>query len=77
MEYYYENSHFTPALGSLMLEAMYGTPGTNDFGVKLNRSNLAAHLAGILQDRAAYARTNAAEIQWVQRILSEVAAPHS
>jgi hypothetical protein len=75
MKYYYENSHFTPALGSLMLEAMYGSKGTNDFGVKLSRSNLTAHLAGILQDRAAYALTNANEIQWVERILSEVTAP--
>jgi hypothetical protein len=77
MKYYYENSHFTPELGGLMLDAMFSAPGTNQFGVKLSSTNLTAHLARILQDRASYVRTNAAEIQWVQRILSEVAGPHS
>jgi hypothetical protein len=75
MKYYYENSPFTPELGGLMLEAMFGAPGTNQFGVKLTRSNLTVQLARILEDRAAYARTNTAEIQWVHDILSEANAP--
>ena len=76
MKCYYENSHFTPVLGALMLDAMFGPPGTNHFGVRLDRANLADHLARTREDRAAYAHTNAPEIQWIQRILSEVNAPH-
>jgi len=71
MKFYFENSHFTPALGGLMLDAMAGGPGTNRFGFKLDHSNLKARLARIREDRANYARTNAAEIQWVQRIVRE------
>jgi hypothetical protein len=74
MNYFYENSHCTPVLGALMLDAMYGAPGANQCGVPLSRSNLTAHLSQILKDRAVYARTNAADIQWVQRLFSEAAA---
>ena len=75
MKYYYENSHCTPVLGGRVLDEVFGGTGTNAFGVKLDRANLQAHLARIKEDRSAYARTNAAEIQWVQRIMSEVSAP--
>lgn len=74
MKYFVENSHCTRVLGALMLDAMFGPPGSNKFGVKLDRSKLAAHLRSIRQDRAAYVRTHAADIQWVRRILSEAAA---
>jgi len=77
MKFYFENSHCTTVLGGFMLDAMFGTPGTNQFGVKLDRSNFDAHLARIREDRAGYARTNAAEIQWVQRIISEVGGSHN
>jgi hypothetical protein len=76
MNYFVENSHCTPVLGALMLDAMFGAPGANQCGVPLSRSNLTAHLSRILADRTVYARTNAADIQWVQRLLSEAATPH-
>jgi hypothetical protein len=69
MKFYFENSHCTPVVGGYMLDAMLG--GTSVFGVELTRSNLDAHLARILTDRAEYARTNAADIEWVRRIASE------
>jgi hypothetical protein len=72
MKFYFENSHCTPVLGGLMLDAMFGDPGTNACGVRLDRSNIKPHLARILEDRAAYARTNAADLQWAQRIITEV-----
>jgi hypothetical protein len=74
MKYYFENSHCTPVLGGMMLDVMFGGGGTNAFGARLERANLQPHLARILADRTAYARTNAAEIQWVGRILSEGSA---
>jgi hypothetical protein len=69
MKYYFENSHCTPVLGGLMLDAMF--EGATTFGIKLDQANIKAHLARVLEDRAAYARTNAADIAWVSRILSE------
>jgi hypothetical protein len=71
MKYYFENSHFTTVLGGVTLDAMFGAGSTNALGVQLDRSNLNDHLARILADRENYARTNAPEIQWVQRILAE------
>jgi hypothetical protein len=68
MKYYFENSHFTPVLGALMLDAMFGAPGANEFGVKINRVNIEAHLAHLRKDRTAYIQTNAADVQWVQRL---------
>jgi hypothetical protein len=67
--FYLESSHFLPTVGSLILDAMFSSGGANSFGVKLDRTNLKAHLARILADRAEYTRTNTAEIQYVQRIL--------
>ena len=74
MRFYFESSHFTPVLGGLMLDAMLGGSSTNQFGFKLDRSHLKTHLARILEDRIDYARTNAADIQWVKRIVTEVGA---
>jgi hypothetical protein len=68
MKYYFENSHFTPVLGAQILDAMYGPPGANEFGVKLTRANLAAHLARLRDNRTAYIRNHAADVQWVQRL---------
>ena len=81
MKFYFENSHCTPVLGGLMLDAMFGDAGANACGVTLDRSNIEPHLARILEDRAAYARTNAADLQWAQRIITEVgrtpSSPHT
>ena len=77
MKYFFENSHCTPVLGALMLDAMFGPPGSNQFGLKLDRTNLAPHLRGILQDREVYARTHAADLQWVRRVLRESPAPQN
>ncbi len=51
-----------------MLDAMFGLPGANEFGVKLNRANLEAHLARLRDDRTAYVSNNAADVHWVQRL---------
>ena len=77
MKFYFESSHCTPTLGGFMLDAMFGGDGTNQFGVKLDRSNVNAHLARIREDRAGYARTNVAEVELVRRILAKASAEHN
>jgi hypothetical protein len=67
--FYLESSHFLPTVGGLILDAMFGSAGTNSFGVKLDRANLNSHLARIRADRVEYALKNTAEIQYLQRIL--------
>ncbi len=72
MKYYFENSHFTPECGRLVLDIMLGNCPTNGFGAKLTRANLKTHLAQVLADRAVFARTNAADVQWVHHVVAEV-----
>ncbi|HWQ93067.1 MAG TPA: hypothetical protein VN673_15440, partial [Clostridia bacterium] len=71
MRYYFENSHFTPLLGGQILDALCGSP-TNQLGAKLTCGTVKEHLARILEDRVAFARTQPAEVEWIQQILSEV-----
>jgi hypothetical protein len=71
MDYYFENSHFTPRLGWQLMDALSGVP-TNGFGVKITCVNIERHLAKILEDRAEYARSNPEEVEWVARIMAEV-----
>ena len=70
MKFYFEGSHLTPALGGMVLDEMLANSSPHQFGVKLTRANVREHLARILEDRAAYARTNASDIQWVQGIMA-------
>jgi len=76
MKFYFENSHCTPLLGGIMLDEIGGSAGTNVFGAKLTRSNFQSCLAGMREDRAVYSRTNAADVEWVQRIALESAPKH-
>ncbi len=73
MKYYFENSHFTPALGALMLDRMF-TGATHDFGERLTSGNLDAHTEKIRVQRETYARTQAREIEWVGSIARSVRA---
>ena len=71
MKYYFENSHYTPALGAVMLDRMLGqTPG--EFGVLISPANIEAHLQKIREQRETYAGAHAAEVQWVQRTARQV-----
>jgi hypothetical protein len=77
MKYYFENSHFTPVFGGMIIDAMFGPSTTNQIGIALSRSNLQEHLARIREDRSTYVRTNSADIQWVGRIVADLTAkPH-
>jgi hypothetical protein len=73
MKFYFENSHYTPALGALMLDRMLAT-ATNDFGVKISPANIEDHLQLIRNQRENYASTHADEVQWVQRISKQALA---
>jgi hypothetical protein len=56
-----------------MLDRMF-RGATNEFGVKISTANIEAHLERIRDQREDYARTNAEDIQWVQRISKEALA---
>ena len=73
MKFYFENSHYTPALGAMMLDRMFGT-ATNDFGAKITAANIEEHLQRIINQRETYARTHPDEVQWVERICTAALA---
>jgi hypothetical protein len=67
MKFYFENSHYTPAMGALMLDRIF-LGNTNQFGAKISAETIDDHLRLIRAQREAYVRTHTAEVQWVQRI---------
>jgi len=73
MKFYFENSHYTPALGALMLDRMFGA-ATNNFGAKISTANIEEHLQVIRNQREIYARSHAAEVEWVKRISKDALA---
>ncbi len=73
MQFYYENSHYTPVLGSIMLDQATGI-AANDFGVRLTRENIDQEIAKTRLDRETYARIHAGEVAWVQRLVTETLA---
>src|SRR5687767_8584389 len=53
MKYYFESSHYTPAMGALMLDQMFGL-ATNEFGAKISKENVEAHLQRLREQRESY-----------------------
>jgi len=73
MKFYFENSHYTPAMGALMLDRMF-LGATNHFGAKITGQNIEAHLQLLREQRESFARTHADEIGWVTRISKQALA---
>lgn len=68
MKYYFENSHYTPAMGALMLDRMF-TGATNDFGVRLTTASVESHLQSMREQRERYVRSHSNELQRVEAIM--------
>jgi hypothetical protein len=73
MTYYFESSHYTPALGQRMLDRMF-LQDTNEFGARIWAGNVETHLQAIQQQRERYAREHPSEVQWVQKISRQALA---
>jgi hypothetical protein len=72
MKWYIDSSHFTPALGSLVLDRLFspmpGEGNTDDFGVPLVPGNVEPHLARLRVDRESYAGAHSDELQWLKQL---------
>jgi len=73
MKYYFENSHYTPVMGALMMDRMF-SGATNDFGIRLTAANIEEHTMRIREQREPYVRSHASEIQWVESIVKQALA---
>lgn len=70
MKFYFENSHYTRAVGALMLDRMVGR-GESAFGTLVSTTNIESHLEQIRHDRAIYTSAHPRDVEWVQRLAAE------
>ena len=78
MRNYFDSSHYTPAVGNLVLDRMfdYHAPDRkvpDDFGTLITSANLDAHLAHIRADREQYRRTHPDDIAEIAALAKKVA----
>jgi hypothetical protein len=73
MKFYYENSHYTPAMGALMLDRMF-FGAANRFGATISTMNIEQHLQLLREQRELFARRYPDDVEWVARISQQARA---
>lgn len=73
MHWWAETSHFTPALGDVILSRLNGAAAP-DFGEKITPENIDAHLARIREARDSYARTHPDDVAEVHAAAEKIHA---
>jgi hypothetical protein len=72
MRWYWESSHFKAALGTLLLDRLYGLPASaslpDDFGIEIPPERVEAWILKTRQARTAYAQSHGAEVRDVERL---------
>ncbi len=72
MKWYIDSSHFTPALGQVVLDRMFPQAPlaghATDLGVPLAPANVEEHLERMRGDREAYAAAHPNEIEWLRQL---------
>ena len=76
MRWYFEPSHFTPALGDRIAARLMRSGDPDDFGVQLGSHNFAQVLAEIRQQREEYLAAHADQIAWLDEIQQRVEKKH-
>jgi hypothetical protein len=77
MRWYWESSHYTKALGDLVLDRIFGRPNPslpNDFGVAIQSATLEGHLANIRMRGEAYRRSHSRDMNELTHTATDVAA---
>ncbi len=74
MRYFFESSHFSPELGHLVIARIRSHSSADpSFGVRLDATNLEAHLESIRTQRERYVKESTHEIDWVDGIYRSTA----
>ncbi len=78
MRWYFDSSHYTPAVGNLVLDRIfnYQSPDRtvpDDFGVLLTSRTIEAHLARIRLERERYRQTHPQDVAEIEAMAREVA----
>jgi hypothetical protein len=67
MRWYYESSHFTPALGNRVLDRI-GGGADHGFGIELNAKNIEQHLSDMRSARTEWRRANAVDAKEIEEL---------
>ncbi|HHP7232146.1 MAG TPA: hypothetical protein ACFCUY_14965 [Xenococcaceae cyanobacterium] len=74
MNNYVDNSHYTPAIGNLIVNRIFDYPTSeipNDFGILLTKDNIESHLSKIRQERQQWLKNNLEEVDLVKKIFTK------
>lgn len=74
MKNYSDNSHYTVAIGNLILDRIFNRSNTknpSDFGVLLTPENLENYLAKVRSDREVWMKSHADEVKLVEHLKSQ------
>ncbi len=76
MRWYSDSSHYTPALGKVLLDKMFGLPLNEpdvpgDFGILLTPDTLESQLEAIRKGQVAYRSTHPADIAEIKQVAEE------
>ena len=66
MRWYFESSHYKPALGELVISDLFSE--TSSLGTRLTAQNVGEHLAAIRGQRQQYVETHPDEIEWITEL---------
>lgn len=77
MQWYFDSSHYTPAMGDLVLDRMFYSTSPmrvvpDDFGVLLSRNNIDAHLATLRAGRQIYRQNHTDDITEIEEMARKV-----
>lgn len=72
MQWYWEAGHFKAALGDELLRRIFSAPAAEDFGAKLDDTNIEAHLTKIRERADLYRQENPDSVARMQKIYEEV-----
>lgn len=71
MRYYWEGSHFKPALGIIMLDRVLNEDAGGSIGVKLSRGNVEVHLKEALRGKEAYVLSHSEDVREVREMVKK------
>lgn len=81
MQNYYDVAHFTPAVGKIMLDKMFGKPESHtaakNFGNNLTTQSLAKHLAALRASRKSWRENHREEAQNISMIVATSQRSHA
>ena len=74
MKYYFESSHYTPALGKLVVRKIYGVSdnSSDDFGVQISSQNIQKHMELLRRKMLRWGQKHPSDVSEIRRVKEDV-----